>query len=88
MNELNPEALDIAAALDAERADGTVRGPLHGVPVALKDLIDIEGRITTGGSKVWAQRVSPLTATLARRLFAAGMIVIGKTHTVEMAFGG
>lgn len=79
-----------AAAAAADRAidAGHSVGPLHGVPVALKDLIDIEGRITTGGSKFWAQRVSPLTATLAMRLFAAGMIVIGKTHTVEFAMGG
>ncbi|MCG8545752.1 MAG: amidase, partial [Alphaproteobacteria bacterium] len=77
----------------AEAADLAIRaghaiGPLHGVPIALKDIIDLEGRITTGGSKAWADRVSPVTATLARRLVAAGMIVIGKTHTVEFAMGG
>ena len=55
---------------------------------ALKDLIDIEGRVTTGGSRHWAERVSPVTATIARRLMAAGMIIIGKTHTVEFAMGG
>jgi len=54
----------------------------------LKDLIDIEGRVTTGGSMVWRDRRSPVTATLARRLIAAGLIVIGKTHTVEFAMGG
>ena len=63
-------------------------GPLHGIPIALKDLIDLQGRITTGGSKVWEARVSPATASLARRLIAAGMIVLGKTHTVEFAMGG
>lgn len=77
----------------AEAADLAIRaghaiGPLHGVPIALKDIIDLEGRITTGGSKAWADRMSPVTATLARRLVAAGMIVIGKTHTVEFAMGG
>lgn len=81
------------ARLAAEAADKAIRaghrvGPLHGIPIALKDLIDIEGRITTGGSKVWEHRVSPVTATLARRLIAAGMIVLGKTHTVEFAMGG
>src|SRR5437867_3261748 len=81
------------ARLVAEGADRAIRaghrvGPLHGVPIALKDLVDLEGRITTGGSKVWAERVSPATATLARRLIAAGMIVLGKTHTVEFAMGG
>src|SRR5512132_2026513 len=80
------------AVLAAEGADRAIRaghrvGPLHGVPVALKDLIDLEGRVTTGGSKVWAERVSPVTATLAERLIAAGMIVLGKTHTVEFAMG-
>ena len=81
------------ARLAAEAADKAIRsghavGPLHGVPIALKDLIDIEGRITTGGSRVWRERRSPATATIARRFFAAGMIVLGKTHTVEFAMGG
>jgi aspartyl-tRNA(Asn)/glutamyl-tRNA(Gln) amidotransferase subunit A len=80
------------ARLAAEGADRAIRsghrvGPLHGVPIALKDLIDLEGRVTTGGSKVWAKRVSPVTATLAQRAIAAGMIVLGKTHTVEFAMG-
>ncbi len=80
------------ARLAAEGADRAMRsghrvGPLHGVPIALKDLVDMEGRVTTGGSKVWAARVSPVTATLAERLVAAGMIVLGKTHTVEFAMG-
>jgi len=78
------------AAQGAEKAirAGHAVGPLHGIPIALKDLVDMEGRVTTGGSKAWADRVSPVTATLARRLIAAGMIVIGKTHTVEFAMGG
>jgi len=81
------------ARLAAEAADRAIRsghavGPLHGVPVALKDLVDLEGRVTTGGSKVWEKRVSPLTATLARKFIQAGMIVLGKTHTVEFAMGG
>jgi aspartyl-tRNA(Asn)/glutamyl-tRNA(Gln) amidotransferase subunit A len=81
------------ARLAAEAADKAIRsghqvGALHGVPIALKDLIDVEGRTTTGGSAVWRERRSPTTATLARRLIAAGMIVLGKTHTVEFAMGG
>src|SRR2546421_8857902 len=81
------------ARLAAEAADRAIRsghavGPLHGVPIALKDLVDLEGRVTTGGSKVWEKRISPVTATLARRLIGAGMIVLGKTHTVEFAMGG
>jgi len=81
------------ARLAAEAADKAIRsghkiGPLHGIPIALKDLIEIEGRVTTGGSLVWINRRSTVTATLARRLIAAGLIVIGKTHTVEFAMGG
>ena len=81
------------ARLAAEAADKAIRaghrvGPLHGVPIALKDLIDLDGRVTTGGSAVWRERRSPGTATLARKLIAAGMIVLGKTHTVEFAMGG
>ncbi len=81
------------ARLAAEAADKAIRsghaiGPLHGIPIALKDLIEIEGRVTTGGSMVWRDRRSAVTATLAQRLIAAGLIVIGKTHTVEFAMGG
>jgi aspartyl-tRNA(Asn)/glutamyl-tRNA(Gln) amidotransferase subunit A len=81
------------ARLAAEAADKAIRsghriGPLHGIPIALKDLIEIEGRVTTGGSQVWRDRRSTYTATIAQRLIAAGMIVIGKTHTVEFAMGG
>src|SRR6516164_1751888 len=81
------------ARLAAEAADkaihsGHMIGPLHGIPIALKDLIEIEGRVTTGGSEVWRNRQSRCTATLARRLIPAGLIVIGKTHTVEFAMGG
>jgi aspartyl-tRNA(Asn)/glutamyl-tRNA(Gln) amidotransferase subunit A len=77
----------------AESADKAIRaghnvGPLHGIPIALKDLIEIEGRVTTGGSEIWRDRLSPTTATLARKAMAAGMIVIGKTHLVEFAMGG
>jgi aspartyl-tRNA(Asn)/glutamyl-tRNA(Gln) amidotransferase subunit A len=81
------------ARLAAEAADKAIRsghaiGPLHGIPIALKDLIEIEGKVTTGGSEVWRNRRSGCTATLLRRLTAAGLIVIGKTHTVEFAMGG
>lgn len=87
------EVYDKDARLAAEAADKAIRsghavGPLHGVPIALKDLIDLEGRVTMGGSAAWRGRRSPVTATLARKIIAAGMIVIGKTHTVEFAFGG
>src|SRR5947209_11278125 len=81
------------ARLAAEGAEKAIRsghriGPLHGIPIALKDLIEIEGRVTTGGSQVWRERRSAYTASLAKKLIAAGLIVIGKTHTVEFAMGG
>ena len=81
------------ARLAAEAADKAIRsghmvGPLHGVPIALKDLIEIEGRTVTGGCEVWLSRKATRTATLARRLVAQGMICLGKTHTVEFAYGG
>ena len=81
------EARAAARAADVARRAGNAAGRFHGVPVALKDIIDIEGRVTTGGSKVWESRISPTTATLARRLTEAGVIVIGKTRTVEFAMG-
>jgi len=82
-----------AARLAAEGADRTIRsghqiGPLHGIPIAVKDLVEIEGRVTTGGTAAWRSRVSRVTATVQRRLNAAGMITLGKTHTVEFAYGG
>jgi aspartyl-tRNA(Asn)/glutamyl-tRNA(Gln) amidotransferase subunit A len=82
------EARAAAEAADKAIRSGHAVGPLHGIPVALKDLIELEGRVTTGGSAVWRERRSSRTATLARKLISAGMIVIGKTHTVEFAFGG
>lgn len=87
------EVYGAQSRLAAEAADKAIRsgqaiGPLHGVPVALKDLIELEGHITTGGSANWRSRRSTLTATLAQRLIAQGMIVLGKTHTVEFASGG
>jgi aspartyl-tRNA(Asn)/glutamyl-tRNA(Gln) amidotransferase subunit A len=76
-----------AAATDAIRR-GWARGPLHGVTIALKDLIEIEGRETKGGTAANAGRISAYTATIVEKALAAGMIVIGKTHTVEFAMGG
>ncbi len=78
------------AARAAEQAirSGHAVGPLHGIPIALKDLIELEGRITTGGCEAWKARKSQHSASLASRLISQGMIVLGKTHTVEFAMGG
>ena len=81
-------ALQQARAADLERAAGLCRSPLHGLPVAVKDLCELKGQITTGGSAAWRRRRSESTATVVERLRAAGMVVLGKTHTVEFAFGG
>jgi aspartyl-tRNA(Asn)/glutamyl-tRNA(Gln) amidotransferase subunit A len=78
------------AARGAEAAivAGHSVGPLHGVPIALKDLIELEGKVVTGGSEAFKARRVTRTATLAKKLMAQGMIVLGKTHTVEFAMGG
>jgi aspartyl-tRNA(Asn)/glutamyl-tRNA(Gln) amidotransferase subunit A len=81
------------ARLAAEAADKAIRaghavGPLHGVPIAIKDLVEIEGEVAMGGSAAWRNRIALHTATLMRKLMAAGMINLGKTHTVEFAYGG
>ena len=81
------------ARLAAEAADKAIRsghavGPLHGIPIAIKDLVEIEGEVAMGGTAAWRGRIAPRTATLHRKLMAAGMINLGKTHTVEFAYGG
>jgi aspartyl-tRNA(Asn)/glutamyl-tRNA(Gln) amidotransferase subunit A len=80
------------ARLAAEAADKAIRaghalGPFHGIPIAIKDIIDIEGRITTGGSATRLDHRATTTASVVRRLLSHGMIVLGKTHTVEFACG-
>jgi aspartyl-tRNA(Asn)/glutamyl-tRNA(Gln) amidotransferase subunit A len=82
------EARLVAEAAEKAIRSGHAIGPLHGVPIALKDLIEIEGKIATGGTLIWRDRRAKRTATLARRLIGQGMIVLGKTHTVEFAYGG
>src|SRR6202171_835599 len=82
------DAIAGAEAADLQRKAGRARGPLHGLPIALKDLLHIEGRATTAGSKSWRGRIATETATAVERLLAAGMIPLGKTHMVEFAFGG
>ena len=85
--ELNPDALEIAAALDAERASGHVRSPLHGIPVVLKDNIDTADRMhTTAGSLALLDAPTPAQdAFLAARLREAGAILLAKTNMSEWA---
>ena len=82
------DAMQAAEAADALFAAGHRIGPFHGIPFVLKDICDVAGRITTSGSAATADRISPLTGTVAHRLIAAGGILIGKTKTVEYALGG
>ena len=77
-----------AAEIALDLAAGEPVGPFWGVPFALKDIVDVEGRVTTAGSALWADRISPMTGTVARRLLEAGGILLGKTKTVEFAMGG
>lgn len=82
---VNPQALAEADRLDAERAAGLVRGPLHGVPIALKDNIHTTLMPTTGGAVAFEGFVPPYEATLVRDLRDAGAIIIAKTSLTELA---
>ena len=82
------EARALAEAADLARRAGMPLGPLNGLPVAVKDLCDITGRVGTVGSKMWASRIGTTTSATVERLLGAGMIPLGKTQMVEFAFGG
>ncbi|MDB5418563.1 MAG: amidase family protein [Phenylobacterium sp.] len=83
---LNPHALDDARAMDRERRAGHVRGPLHGVPVLLKDNIETsDGTPTTAGSLALARNVTLRDAPVAARLKAAGAVILGKANLSEWA---
>jgi aspartyl-tRNA(Asn)/glutamyl-tRNA(Gln) amidotransferase subunit A len=81
-------AMAQARELEAEQRAGKLRGPLHGIPIALKDNVDTAGVRTTAASAVFEDRVPTEDAEVARRLKAAGAIVIGKTNLHEFAMGG
>ena len=84
--ELNPDALPMAAQLDAERKSGKVRGPLHGIPVLIKDNIDTADRMhTTAGSLALATHIAARDAFVAANLRAAGAVILGKTNLSEWA---
>src|SRR5437870_5731620 len=82
---VNPHALEQADALDRERAQGRLRGPLHGIPVAVKDNIHTTNMPTTGGALVFDGFVPPYEATLVKNLRDAGAIIIAKTGMTELA---
>jgi amidase len=82
---VSPTALADADALDRERAQGRLRGPLHGIPIALKDNIHTTNMPTTGGALAFKGLVPPYAATLTRNLEAGGAIIIAKTVLTELA---
>ena len=82
---VNPRALDEAEAMDKERAAGKVRGPLHGIPIALKDNIHTTDIRTTGGALAFRDLMPPYDATLTKNLRDGGAIIIAKTVLTELA---
>ena len=87
MIRLNPAARREAAALDAERAGGRVRGPLHGIPIIMKDNYDVAGLATSGGSLALATNVPATDAFIVRRLREAGAVILGMANMHELAAG-
>ena len=83
--ELNPNAIADAAALDAERKAGKVRGPMHGIPVLIKDNVDIAGMVNSAGSLALAENRPPGDAFMVQRLRDAGAVILGKTNLSEWA---
>ncbi|MEI6386059.1 MAG: amidase [Spirochaetota bacterium] len=83
---LGDEALEAARLAEAEIQGGRWRGPLHGIPVAVKDLLDLAGHPTTAGSKILAGRTASTDAAAVVRLRSAGAIIIGKTRMSEFAY--
>ena len=84
--EINPDALAIAKALDGERKAGRLRGPLHGVPVLVKDNIETRDRMsTTAGSLAFDGVRAPRDAHVVKRLRDAGAVILGKTNLSEWA---
>jgi amidase len=82
---VNPKALELADERDRERAQGRLRGPLHGIPIALKDNVHTTFMRTTGGALAFENLVPPYDATLTKNLMDAGAIIIAKTGMTELA---
>lgn len=81
------EAMETARAMEAEQQRGKWRGPLHGIPIALKDNIDTAGVRTTAASELFKDRVPSEDAEVVRRLKNAGAVLVGKTNLHEFALG-
>jgi amidase len=87
MLALNPAAIAEARVLDAERASGRVRGPLHGIPIIFKDNIDVLGLPTTGGSRALVDHRPRLDSRVAAGMRRAGAVILGKANLDEFPFG-
>jgi aspartyl-tRNA(Asn)/glutamyl-tRNA(Gln) amidotransferase subunit A len=81
-------ALAEAHVAEAQLGAGLDLGPLHGIPYAVKDLFDVKGLATTAGTRLLADNVAKRDSTTVRKLATAGMTLLGKTHSVQFAFGG
>lgn len=82
------EALALARRAEQEIAKGVYLGPLHGIPIGAKDQFFTKGILTTGGSRLWAENVPDVDATLYARLRGAGAVLLGKQNMTEFALGG
>lgn len=82
------QAMQMADAADTAIKSGYRLGPLHGIPFALKDIYHLDNTVCTNGAKIFLDNTSRYTGTIVRRLMAAGGIILGKSKTVEHAFGG
>jgi amidase len=82
---VNPEAIAVAHERDVERAHGDIRGPLHGIPIVLKDNVHTTDIVTTGGALAFANLHPPYESTLSQHLRDAGAIILGKTVLTELA---
>ena len=84
--ELNPDALETASKLDAERKTGKVRGPMHGIPILIKDNIDTHDKMqTTAGSLALEGNYAAHDAFVVKQLRKAGALILGKTNLSEWA---
>ncbi|WP_256352958.1 MULTISPECIES: amidase family protein [unclassified Pseudomonas] len=84
--EVNPDALENARARDKERAEGNVRGPLHGVPIALKDVFETQDKMqTSAGSNALVGRPATKNARVVDNLLKAGVVIVGKTNMSELS---
>ena len=83
--EINPQAASEAASLDAERKAGKVRGPMHGIPILIKDNVDVAGMVNSAGSLALADNHPQADAFMVKRLRDAGAVILGKTNLSEWA---